>query len=114
MKHLIKNKKKAQVQRRFLDFNHIEQGVETDSYMTQPGYGHPKPSGKVFLDNTGQGINVDVADEFWNKSEHMQPDYPIGENSKPKGYHGPHNEHGRRKMPVRTIDNTKPPKVVPR
>lgn len=116
-KNLLKISKKIKKlanKGRFLNFNKDIEGVETNSYITQPGYGHPQPSGQIALNETGQGINIDKINETYNLTENGHNDYPVGENNKPKGYRGPHNDREVRRMPVQTIDNVIPPRGVPR
>lgn len=92
---------KANQQRRFLNFTPTK-GIETDSYMTQPGYGHDLPSGQVYLDNTTQDGDI----------VNTVPNIPLEE--KPTSSPGPRGDKEQRRMPVQTVDNFIPPRVVPR
>lgn len=106
----------ASERRKFLNFTQPATcGIEADGYETQPGAGHDMPSGLISVDEVSPSLNTDNSADIWNKGKNVhRRDFPVGENSKPTGFRGPHNDRGRIRLPVRTMRSFRPPRAVPR
>jgi len=74
-------------------------------YSTQPGVGHPNPSGQISIRESPNKINEEDADKLWWNTFELEVGPPIGTNKPNKEYRGPHNNREWRRAPHVTIKN---------